>query len=65
MEKTIKAIELFKGVKVSLPFGEQGIITHIKDIPWGFKYEVIILYPKLKELYDICDFKLEQLTIIK
>jgi hypothetical protein len=65
MDTEEKELLIGKGTKVALPFGEQGIVTHIKDIPWGFQYEVIILYPKFNDLYDICDFKLEELTIIE
>jgi hypothetical protein len=65
-EKFTRYIEpIKKGDSVLLPYNEEGVVTHIKDIPWGFKYEVIITKGSMfNEVNDIVDFKEEQLTKI-
>ena len=65
-EKFVKYIEpIKKGDSVLLPYSEEGVVTHIKDIPWGFKYEVLITKGSMfNSIKDIVDFKEEQLTKI-
>jgi hypothetical protein len=54
-----------KGDLVILPHSEEGIVTHIKNIPWGFKYEVLITKGSpINDEKTIVDFREEDLTII-
>ena len=63
-EAIINDLLFQEGDKVKLPFGEEGVILKVADIPWGFKYLVNITKPTINNLGEELAFKFEQLTLI-
>jgi hypothetical protein len=54
-----------KGDKVSLPFGEVGIIVKVRDNIWGHNYDAKIVEATLNTVGDVIDYKKEQMELIQ